>query len=178
MATLSPHLPLSADFFARPTLSVAADLLSCTLCRQLGNEIICHQILETEAYDGPDDKASHAHRGETPRASVMFGPPGVWYVYLCYGVHWLLNIVTGPESYPAAVLIRGVAGTSGPGRLTRQLNVNGAHNRLPATPEHGLWIAKGAELDPSCIQRTPRIGVGYAGPDWANRPYRFVRLTN
>lgn len=177
MSSPSHSLPLPPEFFARPTLEVAEDLLSCQLCRRVGNEIICRQIIETEAYDGPEDMASHAHRGMTPRSRVMFGPPGVWYVYLCYGVHWLLNVVTGPESYPAAVLIRGLSTPSGPGRLTRDLGIDGSLNQTPASPGSGLWIRSGAPCEKDAITRTPRIGVAYAGPDWSQRPYRFVRKT-
>lgn len=175
MSLESPPSALPPEFFDRPTLEVAEDLLSCRLCRRVGEEIICRPILETEAYDGPEDRASHAHRGMTPRSSVMFGPPGVWYIYLCYGVHWLLNIVTGPEAYPAAVLIRGLSSPSGPGRLTKDLHITGALNQTRATHKTGLWISSGSPCPTGTIQRTPRIGVAYAGPDWSQRPYRFVR---
>ena len=161
-------------FFERPVLEVARDLLGCRLCRRLGDRTLRWQITETEAYDGPEDKACHAHKGRTGRTEVMFGPAGVWYVYLCYGVHWMLNIVTGPEDYPAAVLVRGAGSLHGPGRLTRVLAITNALNRRPATPANGLWIEQGQVVPPDSVLTTPRIGVAYAGPDWAQRPYRFI----
>lgn len=166
--------PLSADFFARPTLEVAEELLSCNLCREINGQVSVARITETEAYDGPLDKASHAHRGKTPRNAIMFGPPGLWYVYLCYGVHWLLNIVTGPTDYPAAVLIRGLESVSGPGRLTKSLQINGTFNHLPTSQKSGLWISKANTPRPLHIEKTPRIGVHYAGHTWSRKPYRFI----
>jgi DNA-3-methyladenine glycosylase len=165
---------LHAEWFARPALDVASDLLSCRLCRRQGNTVIKWQITETEAYDGPHDRASHARAGETPRTSVMFGPAGIWYVYLCYGIHSLLNIVTGPPGYPAAILIRGAGEIHGPGRLTKALSISGAMNRRPAQPESGLWIETGEPVHPEKIVATSRVGVAYAGEDWSQRPYRFV----
>ncbi|MGC9453016.1 MAG: DNA-3-methyladenine glycosylase [Oceanipulchritudo sp.] len=159
----------------RPVPEVARGLLSCRLCRRVGDRILRWQITETEAYDGPEDKACHAHKGRTQRTDVMFGPAGVWYVYLCYGMHWMLNLVTGPEDYPAAVLIRGAGELHGPGRLTRALDITGALNRKPAARSSGLWIEPGEKTGDDRIRATPRIGVDYAGTDWAKRPYRFVR---
>jgi DNA-3-methyladenine glycosylase len=178
-----PETPeaLDAEWFNRPTLTVASDLLSCRLCRRQGDSIIKWQITETEAYDGPHDRASHARAGETPRTSVMFGPSGVWYIYLCYGIHWLLNIVCGPPGYPAAVLIRGAGDIHGPGKLTRALSVSGDQNKHPALPECGLWIEPGEPVHPRSITAKPRVGVAYAGEDWSQRPYRFIpedRLTH
>ena len=131
-------------------------------------------ICEVEAYDGPEDKACHAHRGKTPRNAVMFGPAGVWYVYLCYGVHNLLNIVTGPEDFPAAVLIRGAGNVYGPGRVTKAIGIDCEQNQKPSTPNTGLWLeSSGISLPESAIEATTRIGIDYAGPEWAGKPYRF-----
>jgi len=98
---------LLQSFYNRPTLKVAQELLGCFLCRRLGEIIRC-KIVETEAYCGSDDKASHASKGRTERTQVMFGPPGYVYVYLVYGLHYMLNIATERKNYPAAVLIRAV----------------------------------------------------------------------
>jgi DNA-3-methyladenine glycosylase len=166
--------PLPCGFFNRAAPEVARALLGCRLCRRVDGATLCWRITETEAYDGPDDRASHARAGRTARTEVMFGPPGIWYVYLCYGVHWLLNIVTGPVDYPAAVLIRGAGGVRGPGRLTRAMKVDGGLNRQHASPASGLWIEPGPPPAEAAIRTTPRIGVDYAGPDWAMRPYRFL----
>lgn len=131
-------------------------------------------ITETEAYDGFEDLASHAAKGRTNRTEVMYGEPGRWYVYLIYGMYDMLNIVTGPVDYPSAVLIRGVSGIDGPGKLTRSLRISRAQNAMPAKKESGLWIeARGIVITPSEIQTTPRIGVAYA-KEWAEKPWRFV----
>src|SRR5262245_57501705 len=115
---------LGSDFFDRPTLTVARDLIGKFLVRRVGGKEIACMIVETEAYDGFKDKASHASRGQTPRNTPMFGPPGMIYVYFTYGIHWMLNLVCGKERYPAAVLIRGVEGVSGPARLTKALSID------------------------------------------------------
>lgn len=167
---------LPPAFYDRPTLEVTRDLLGKFLVRRRedGTETAL-AIHEVEAYDGFDDKASHARRGVTPRTEVMYGPPGFFYVYFCYGIHWLLNVVTGPEKYPAAVLIRGAGEYSGPARLTKALAIDGTQNKTAATTGERLWIEdRGLLPPPGQITRTPRIGVAYAGPDWAARAYRFV----
>lgn len=131
-------------------------------------------ITETEGYDGLEDLASHASKGRTARTDVMFGEPGVWYVYFIYGMYDMLNIVTGAKEYPAAVLIRGVEGLSGPGKLTRALKITRGLNMKAATPANGLWLEdKCDEVPPHRIERTARIGVEYAGK-WAKKPWRFV----
>ena len=157
----------------RPVLEVAPLLLGRRLCRRMGGEVIRLPITEVEAYDGPEDKACHAHKGRTRRTEVMYGAAGNWYVYLCYGVHWMLNIVTGPVDYPAAVLIRGAGGCHGPGRLTRLMGITGELNGRAAVAATGLWIEQGEPVEMCRIATSARIGVDYAGPDWSRRPYRF-----
>ncbi len=131
-------------------------------------------ITEVEAYCGPDDRASHASRGMTPRNRVMFGPPGFWYVYLCYGVHWMLNLVTGVEGYAAAVLLRGIEDVAGPGRLTRLLGIDKSFDGAKCAPASGLWIEGAGTVPPGWRRRRgPRIGVDYAGAHWAAKPYRW-----
>lgn len=168
--------PLTARWFERDAIAVARELIGAHLCRSAGNmpEVSRYQIVEVEAYTGPDDRACHAHRGRTKRTGVMFGPPGRAYVYLCYGVHWMLNVVTGPVGHPAAVLIRGVMGISGPGRLTKALRIDGELNGMALDVAGGLWLERGDPVREESVLRTPRIGVNYAGPDWSQRPYRFV----
>src|SRR3989338_2934287 len=100
---------LTAPFFNKPTLQVAPKLLGKSLVRKMGKREITGIITEVEAYVGPQDHASHAFRGRTSRSEVMFGKPGIWYVYLIYGMHHCLNIVADREGYPAAILIRSVA---------------------------------------------------------------------
>ncbi|MGA2052455.1 MAG: DNA-3-methyladenine glycosylase [Opitutales bacterium] len=168
----------------KPARVVAPALLGRMLCRRLEDGTVLRLVItEAEAYCGPHDGASHAARGATARNRVMFGPPGVWYVYLCYGVHWMLNLVTGAEGYPAAVLLRGAVDLSvpdstvraqGPGRLTRALAVGRAFNGLKCAPSSGLWIEGCAGVPPGWRRRRgPRIGVDYAGPRWIAMPYRW-----
>ena len=161
-------------FYNRPTLDVARDLIGCRLCREMDGQVIRLPITETEAYDGPEDRACHAFKGRTQRTEVLFGPAGIWYVYLCYGIQWMLNVVAGPDDYPAAVLIRGAGEFDGPGKLTKALRITGAQNQMPVSPDSALWIEEGLPIPDEKIQRTPRIGVNYAGPDWSKRRYRFV----
>ncbi|MFH1497995.1 MAG: DNA-3-methyladenine glycosylase [Verrucomicrobiota bacterium] len=133
------------------------------------------RIVEAEAYDGPCDLACHASKGRTARTGVMFGPAGTWYVYLCYGVHEMLNLVTGPVDYPAAILIRGVEGAVGPGRLTRALGLDRSFNAMPARRRSGLWVEDDGWTLPvgQTITAGPRVGVAYAGPEWSAKPWRF-----
>lgn len=166
---------LPASFFERRSLKVAKDLLGKYLVRRVGGKTTAHMITEVEAYIGPHDLACHAAKGLTPRTKVMFGPPGNFYVYFTYGMHWMLNIVTDKKGYPAAVLIRGLEDVSGPARLTKKLGITGALNGAPAKRASGLWVEdRGVLIPPRRIRRTPRIGVDYAGEEWAQKPYRFL----
>jgi len=206
---------LNKKFFDRPTLAVAKDLLGKFLVRKLPRKslpagrqernCLCNSahrkavseaimITEVEAYDGLLDKASHASRGLTPRTKIMFGEAGRFYVYFTYGMHWLVNIVTGPASYPAAVLLRGgivikdkivphsTFHITGPARLTKYLRIDGGFNGKPANKKTGLWFEdRGVKVKPSEIVAGKRIGVNYAGA-WAKKPYNFKmrhqRITN
>ncbi len=168
---------LPRSYFNRPTLQVARSLLGKYLVRENGQRRIVAKIVEVEAYVGPEDRASHASRGRTPRTEVMFGPPGVAYVYLIYGMHHCLNVVTEREGYPAAVLIRAVEVASGlvdgPGRVCRMLQIDRRLNRLDLTQGRALWIEdRGRRLPGARIAAYPRIGVAYAGK-WAAMPWRF-----
>lgn len=166
---------VETDFDSRDTVALARDLLGKHLVVERNGQMLATLITEVEAYDGPEDLACHASKGRTKRTETLFGPPGRWYVYLCYGIHELLNVVTGPCEYPAAILIRGLASVSGPGRLTRKLKIDRRFNGREASPDTGLWIEdRGTRFDDSIVEATPRIGVDYAGEDWANRLYRFV----
>ncbi|MEK7503063.1 MAG: DNA-3-methyladenine glycosylase [Patescibacteria group bacterium] len=171
---------LTKKFFERPTLKVAQELLGKFLFRRIGGKKFFFAITEVEAYDGFLDKASHAHKGKTARNTPMFGEAGIWYVYLVYGMHNMLNIVTGPKNYPAAVLIRvikplsnSVAKLNGPAKLTKFLGIDKKFNKKPATRAAGLWIEdKGVKIKKSQIKASPRIGVNYAG-EWKDKNYRF-----
>lgn len=166
---------LASVFFNRPILEVSQDLLGKFLVRKIGNKEIASMIIEVEAYDGSNDQASHASRGRTLRNEPMFGPAGRWYVYLIYGMYWMLNIVTGPKDYPAAILIRGVRDAKTPGRLTKYFQIDRSFNVRIANKATGLWIEDwGVKIDPRDLKRTKRIGVNYAGPYWSRRRYRFL----
>jgi DNA-3-methyladenine glycosylase len=176
--------PLAAEFFERPVLDVARDLLGAAI--QLGPVRV--RITEVEAYRGPDDPASHAARGPTPRSAVMFGPPGRAYVYFVYGMHWCLNVVCGPVGTASAVLVRAgevVAGLEvarqraprlldrdlarGPGRLARALGVDGSLTGSPVTGDGPLTVSRGVPVDAARIETGPRIGIRVA----MDRPWRF-----
>ena len=165
---------LDSTFYARPALTVARQLLGKVLVRRRRGRQTAAVITETEAYVGPHDLACHGSKGRTGRTDVMFGPAGVWYVYFIYGIHWMLNVVTDEPEHPAAVLIRGAGQWDGPAKLTKALAIDKRCNRTEAAPASGLWIEdRGVKVPRRHIERTPRIGIDYAG-DWADKPYRFV----
>jgi DNA-3-methyladenine glycosylase len=171
----TPGTILNTSFFRRPTLKVAENLLGKYLVRRISKKTIALPITEVEAYDGPNDKACHASKGRTTRTEPMFASGGIFYVYLCYGMHWMLNIVTGPEDYPAAILVRAAGPYNGPAKLTKFLKIDKSLNGREATPENGLWIEdRGFHPSRKKIKRSPRIGVDYAGPVWSKKKYRFT----
>ena len=170
---------LRRPFFRRDTLETARDLLGRVLCRRLpSGEVLRGRLVEVEAYDGPTDRASHASRGKTRRTAPMFEAGGLAYVYLVYGMHHCLNVVTGEAGYPAAVLLRAAEtpvadqSASGPGRLTRAFRVDRSLDGVSLLgPE--LFLEAGEPVGDRRVQRTARIGVDYAG-SWARRKYRFL----
>ena len=135
-------------------------------------------IVETEAYEGAHDLASHSSKGRTARTDVMFGPAGRLYVYRIYGLHWMLNVVTGKVDEGAAVLIRGIEGLSGPGRVAASLKIDASLNACAVIPATGLWFEFGAGSKAVRVERMPRIGVDYAGPYWAQKKLRFKLINN
>ncbi|MBE6594579.1 MAG: DNA-3-methyladenine glycosylase [Ruminococcaceae bacterium] len=164
---------LGEDFWARPATELAPILLGKWLCVKLDGVLHRHRITETECYFGEEDTACHAHKGKTPRTEVLYRAGGITYVYLCYGIHSLLNLVTGPEGHPEAVLIRGIEGASGPGRVTKLLALSCRQNALPLTPECGIWVEDDGSPTPS-FEALPRVGIGYASPEDIRRPWRFL----
>ncbi len=166
---------LIKKFFERSSLIVAPELLGKYVVSTLSGNEESYLITETEAYDGIEDLASHASRGKTMRTEVIFGVPGRFYIYLIYGMYYMLNIVTDKEEYPSAVLLRGVQGINGPGKLTKKLGITKSINILEAKKETGLWFEdRGIKIDKKEIIKTPRVGVDYAGPIWAKKDYRFI----
>lgn len=166
---------LKQSFFDRSTKVVAQDLLGKYLVRRHRGVTCAYRIVEVEVYDGVRDKASHASRGRTARTEVMFGSPGRFYVYLCYGMYYMLNIVTRERGYPAAILIRGVEGISGPGRVTRTLGIGCDFHGASPSRKNGLWFEdRGDPVSKQKIRSLARVGVSYAGPVWSKKKWRFV----
>jgi len=166
---------LSKQFFEYPAPHVATKLLGMYIVRKMNGTEIAFRITETEAYEGLDDLASHASKGRTLRTEVMFGEAGVFYIYLIYGLHFMLNVVTGKKGFPSAVLIRSTDAVEGPGRLTRKLSITKNLNGCKVTPNTSLWFEdRGDVVAKQNIIQTPRIGVEYSGEIWAKKPWRFV----
>ena len=166
--------PLPLEFFQRTARVVARDLIGRRLVRASGNALIKSQIIETEAYEGPHDLACHSSRGRTARTEVMFGPAGCFYIYRIYGLHWMLNVVTGTIGDGAAVLIRGTEHVSGPGRITAALGIDASINGRLADHATGLWFETGASSAARIkIKTSARIGVAYAGPVWSKKKLRY-----
>jgi DNA-3-methyladenine glycosylase len=169
-------VPLS--FFNQSALVVAKELLGCFLVRQTASGTERFMITETEAYVGPHDLASHSSKGRTKRTEVMYQSGGTIYVYLIYGLHNMLNIVTNKKDYPAAVLIRSVEHNGhkiiGPGNVAKHLHIDRMMNDKMLGKESGLWVEKTTTPTKLKIIRTPRIGVTYAGPIWSQKKYRFL----
>ena len=183
---------LERAFYDRPALEVARGLIGLTLVRRSAAGAVAGRIVEAEAYIGTEDRASHASRGQTRRNAAMFGPPGHAYVYLVYGMHWCLNLVTGPEGLPAAVLLRAVEPlegiehmrerrtkarrdvqlTSGPGRLCQAFAIDGTMDGADlCAPDAELFVEDRGRRARTIVA-TPRVGVDYAG-EWAARPFRL-----
>jgi DNA-3-methyladenine glycosylase len=165
---------LGREFFERPALAVAKDLLGKYLVRKIGTKEIALEINETEGYFGFEDQGSHAHRGQTARNTPMFGRAGIIYVYFTYGMHWMLNIVCDKEEYPAANKYRGAGEVVGPARLTKFLQIDKSLNNLPLAKKSGLWVEdRGVMVSPRHIKKTPRIVIPNRG-EWSEKPWRFV----
>jgi DNA-3-methyladenine glycosylase len=187
---------IAREFFDRDTLTVARDLLGAHLVRLLDGQRLSGMIVECEAYIGQDDTACHASRGRTRRNEVMFGPPGQAYIYFTYGMHWMLNIVTEEEGFPAAVLLRAIQPlegietmralrhaqgrpradrdlAGGPARLTQALAIDKALNGADLVAGGHLWLEQGAPLPDRSVGRGPRIGIRYAAEKDRLAPWRF-----
>ena len=163
-------MTLTPEFFHRDCLEVAPDLVGKVLVRQTEAGELRLRILETEAYRGEEDTACHAHKGRTRRTEVLYAEAGTIYVYLCYGMHWLLNVVTGDAEDPQAVLIRACVDAPGPGRLTKALGITGELNRGSICGDE-LWIED--DGIPCEVVTDKRVGIGYASQEDQDRLWRF-----
>ena len=163
---------LDYDFFHRPCLEVAENLVGKVLTHRLTDGTVLRlRIAETEAYCGEADTACHAHKGRTNRTEVMYMDAGTIYIYLCYGMHWMLNIVTGDAEEPQAVLIRACVDAAGPGKLTKALGITGELNRSSILGGE-LWAEDdGFTCD---VVTDKRVGIGYASQEDQDRPWRFI----
>lgn len=162
---------LSVDFYKRDVLQVAPELLGKTLVRQFDDgSVRRYRIMEVEAYRGTEDLACHASKGRTPRTEVMFQEGGKVYVYLIYGMYWLLNFVTGEEDHASALLIRGIEGFSGPGRLGRELQLDKSFYGESLITSSRLWVEDAEPV--TDFKTSKRIGIGYAG-EWADKIWRY-----
>mgnify|MGYP001140750973 FL=1 len=164
---------LGKDFFNRDCLEVAPDLVGKVIVRKQENgEEIRMRITETEAYRGTEDKACHASKGRTPRTDILYRESGLIYVYLCYGIHWLMNVITGEPEQPQGVIFRAGENYCGPARLTKRLGVDKSFNGRSFTEDDEIWIEDDGKKFP--IRTDRRVGIDYAGEEWASKPWRFI----
>lgn len=165
-------MALSFSFYNRDCLTVAKDLVGKVLVKKTENGEIRLRITETEGYLGEADTACHAHKGRTKRTEVMYMKAGTIYVYLCYGIHWLLNIVTGNPDDPQAVLIRACEDFEGPAKLTKRLGITGEYNRKDITACEDFCIEDdGFKCE---VDTKKRVGISYASEEDQNKLWRFV----
>ena len=181
---------LPKDFYNRPTLTVARELLGTRLVRILDGVKLVGIIVETEGYIGEEDLACHAKAGLTPRTAPMYGPVGHAYVYFTYGNHWMLNAVTERKGFPAAVLIRAIQpiegvevmltrrngrDTLGPGKLTQAMGITKSENNVNLTEAtSGLWIEAGQIIPEKSVTIGPRVGLNKTPEPWFSKPWRFL----
>lgn len=168
---------LTKDFFRQDAVTLAQKLLGKTLVRAWPDGTQSRFIItETEAYLGEADLACHASKGRTPRTEIMYADGGVLYVYIIYGMYWMLNIVSGDKNMPEAVLIRALSGTNGPGRVGRALQLDKSFYGECLTCSNRLWLEDAPDV--TSYFSAPRIGIDYAGEYWKNIPWRFTLKTD
>jgi DNA-3-methyladenine glycosylase len=163
---------LMQDFFCRDVLLVAPELIGKILVMRSSENIIKrYMITETEAYRGAEDRACHASKGRTERTEVMYNNGGKIYVYLVYGIYWMLNFVTGEKNSPQAALIRGIEGFNGPGKLTVELGIDRSFYGIDLTTSQKIWVEDSGYKP--VINKGPRIGIDYSGEIWKNKQWRY-----
>ncbi len=165
---------LTKEFYKKTALELAPLLLGKLICRNVDGKIIKLEITETESYFGEDDTACHAHKGKTKRTEVLYKEGGIAYVYLCYGIHNLFNVVTGEEGFPQAVLVRGVEGFSGPGRLTKALNIDRTLNGEDLITSNNIWLEDCGNV--VNYKTDKRVGIDYASEEYKNKLWRFIKI--
>ena len=178
------------EFYNRSTLVIARELIGSRLVRMLDGKKLVGLITETEAYIGEKDLGCHAKAGRTARTAVMYGSPGHAYVYFTYGNHWMLNVVTEREGFPAAVLLRAIQpiegaeimtrrrsgrDTFGPGKLTQAMAISKSENGVDLTnAESGLWIEPAQVVPDRLVTKGPRVGLNNVPEPWKSKPWRFL----
>jgi DNA-3-methyladenine glycosylase len=163
---------LPEEFWIRDVLDVAPDLIGKNMVIRLqDNSTAKYRVTEVEAYRGAEDKACHAFKGRTQRTEIMFHKGGRLYVYLIYGIHWMLNIVTGYEDMPQAVLIRGVENHYGPGKITKSFGIDQTFYGEDLNISERIWFEESG-FSP-VVRAGKRIGIDYAGELWRDKPWRF-----
>jgi len=162
---------INADFYKMRAIEMAPVLLGKLLCRKINNEIIKLRITETEIYFGETDSACHASKGKTNRTKTLYEAGGITYVYLCYGIHHLINVVSGNKGFPEACLIRGVEGYNGPGKLTKAMQIDRSLNGVDLRTSTEIWLEDDG-YKPEFVT-SKRIGIDYATEDDRNRHWRF-----
>ena len=167
-------MKLDRSFYERDVLIVAPELIGKSIIRNTPTGNTSYLINEVEAYRGSEDEASHARFGKTSWNAVMFATGGLLYVYFIYGMHWMLNIVTGKSGQAQAVLIRGVSAISGPGRIARTLGIDRSFYREDLVSSERIWI-EDHSIFPEILQQ-PRIGINYAGEPWKSQPWRYIMV--
>ena len=164
---------LQRSFYTNEILEVAPKLIGKYICRKYDDGSIGRfQITEVEAYCGQEDLACHASKGRTKRTEAMFSEGGHVYVYLIYGMYWLINIVTGKKDDPQACLIRSISGADGPGRTGKMLKLDKSFYNEDLTTSQRIWLEDTNET--LSYETTPRIGIDYAGKPWVDKLWRFV----
>jgi DNA-3-methyladenine glycosylase len=168
---------LTKDFFRQDAVTLAKKLLGKKLVRSWPDGTQSKFIItETEAYLGEEDLACHASKGRTPRTEIMYADGGVLYVYIIYGMYWMLNIVSGKTNHPEAVLIRALSAINGPGRVGKALQLDKSFYGECLTNSGRLWLEDAPDI--TTFTSAPRIGIDYAGDIWKNIPWRFTFDTN
>jgi len=164
---------LSLEFYLNDAVTVAEKLLGKTLVRVWDDGLVSRYcISETEAYLGEEDKACHASKGRTPRTEVMYSEGGSVYVYLIYGMYWMLNVVTGASAHPQAVLIRGIDNIIGSGKVGRKLKMDKSFYGENLLTSDRIWIEDAPDV--SQFKTAQRVGIDYAGEQWKDKPWRFI----
>lgn len=163
---------LDKSFFIQDAFDIAPKLIGQYLVRNISGEIRKYQITEIEIYYGEKDTACHARFGKTARSKTLYESGGTLYIYLCYGLHYLMNIVTGKKDDPQAILIRGIEGFNGPGNLTKQLQIDKTLNEKDATISNQLWFESDGKKH--IYTTTSRIGINYAKEPYKSIKWRFL----